>query len=104
MVREMFEMGAHQGMGGRTIANALNQRKLHGPRIRHWNISTVKSMLAINAATFRKALPNICGSPASVGMPISRLIAAMWATQARNFWMSTALPMSSTAAGNTEPS
>mmetsp|Transcript_49748 Transcript_49748/g.138167 ORF Transcript_49748/g.138167 Transcript_49748/m.138167 type:complete len:246 (-) Transcript_49748:105-842(-) len=55
-------------------------------------------------ATFRKALPNMCGSPASVGMPSSRLKAAMFEMPARNFWMRTVSLMSSTADGNTAPS
>mmetsp|Transcript_49752 Transcript_49752/g.138184 ORF Transcript_49752/g.138184 Transcript_49752/m.138184 type:complete len:246 (-) Transcript_49752:105-842(-) len=55
-------------------------------------------------ATFRKALPNMCGKPASVGMPSSRLKAAMFEMPARNFWMRTVSLMSSTADGNTAPS
>mmetsp|Transcript_123548 Transcript_123548/g.345936 ORF Transcript_123548/g.345936 Transcript_123548/m.345936 type:complete len:246 (-) Transcript_123548:121-858(-) len=55
-------------------------------------------------ATLRKALPNMCGRPASVGMPSSRLKAAMFEMPARNFWMRTVSLMSSTADGNTAPS
>mmetsp|Transcript_6236 Transcript_6236/g.20041 ORF Transcript_6236/g.20041 Transcript_6236/m.20041 type:complete len:246 (+) Transcript_6236:270-1007(+) len=61
-------------------------------------------MSATSAATLRKALPMACGRPGSVGMPISRLKAAMFATPPRNFWMSTDSLMSSTAAAKTVPS
>mmetsp|Transcript_54676 Transcript_54676/g.155585 ORF Transcript_54676/g.155585 Transcript_54676/m.155585 type:complete len:246 (-) Transcript_54676:120-857(-) len=61
-------------------------------------------MSATSEATFLKAFPKAWGRPASVGMPTSRLKAAMFATPARNFWISTASLMSSTAASKTEPS
>ena len=49
----------------------------------------VKSMSAIRAAMFLKAFPNMWGTPASVGMPISRPKAAILAIPARNFVIST---------------
>mmetsp|Transcript_96776 Transcript_96776/g.301850 ORF Transcript_96776/g.301850 Transcript_96776/m.301850 type:complete len:246 (-) Transcript_96776:129-866(-) len=61
-------------------------------------------MSATSAATFRKALPKAWGKPGSVGMPTSRLKAAMFATPPRNFWMRTDSLMSNTAAAKTEPS
>mmetsp|Transcript_4329 Transcript_4329/g.10910 ORF Transcript_4329/g.10910 Transcript_4329/m.10910 type:complete len:218 (-) Transcript_4329:379-1032(-) len=64
----------------------------------------VNSTSATSAATFLKALPNMCGRPASVGMPTSRLKAAMFATPAMNFPTRTSGLMSSTAAEKTEPS
>mmetsp|Transcript_32804 Transcript_32804/g.70805 ORF Transcript_32804/g.70805 Transcript_32804/m.70805 type:complete len:272 (+) Transcript_32804:261-1076(+) len=61
-------------------------------------------MSATSAATLRKALPKACGRPASVGMPTSRLKAAMLAMPAKNFWISMSSDMSKTAALKTAPS
>mmetsp|Transcript_15673 Transcript_15673/g.31752 ORF Transcript_15673/g.31752 Transcript_15673/m.31752 type:complete len:246 (-) Transcript_15673:133-870(-) len=61
-------------------------------------------MSETNAATFRKALPMACGRPGSVGMPTSRLKAAMFATPPRNFVISSDSFMSNTAAAKTLPS
>ncbi len=44
-VRLMFELAVHQGMGGRSLANELNRRGIPAPRAKHWNSSTVKSLL-----------------------------------------------------------
>mmetsp|Transcript_34671 Transcript_34671/g.60428 ORF Transcript_34671/g.60428 Transcript_34671/m.60428 type:complete len:250 (+) Transcript_34671:126-875(+) len=61
----------------------------------------VKEMSATREATFLKAFPKACGMPASVGMPTSRLKAAMFATPPKNLPTSTDSLMSSTPAPNT---
>jgi site-specific DNA recombinase len=45
VVREMFDMATNHGMGGKRIANALNSRGIPAPASKHWNASTVHSML-----------------------------------------------------------
>jgi site-specific DNA recombinase len=44
-VREIFDMAANRGMGGKAIANALNARGVQAPRTRHWCGSTVDGIL-----------------------------------------------------------
>jgi len=44
-VRLIFDLAVNQGMGGRTLANELNRRGIPAPRTKHWNASTVKSLL-----------------------------------------------------------
>jgi len=45
VVRNIFDMAANDGMGGKRIANALNSRGIPAPASKHWNASTVHSML-----------------------------------------------------------
>ena len=45
VVRDIFDMAAISGMGGKRIANELNSRGIPAPASRHWNSSTVHSML-----------------------------------------------------------
>jgi len=35
LIREIFDMAANRGMGGKSVANALNQRGVPAPRSRH---------------------------------------------------------------------
>ncbi len=49
LVREMFDMAANHGMGIKRIANALNARGIPAPASKHWNASTVSSMLSNRA-------------------------------------------------------
>ncbi|MEQ1506101.1 MAG: recombinase family protein, partial [Myxococcota bacterium] len=44
-VREIFDMAANRGLGGKAIANALNARGVQAPRCRHWCGSTVDGIL-----------------------------------------------------------
>ena len=44
-IRRMFDLAANQGMGGKRIANLFNGDGLPAPRSRHWNASTINSML-----------------------------------------------------------
>ncbi len=45
-VREIFDMNTHQGMGALSIANALNARKVPGPKGRRWTRPTVWFILS----------------------------------------------------------
>ena len=45
VVRDIFDMAANSGMGGKRITNELNSRGLPAPASRHWNSSTVDSIL-----------------------------------------------------------
>merc|ERR1719215_1751039 len=62
------------------------------------------SISAQRAATFLNALPKAWGRPVSVGMPSSRLKAAVFAIPRMNFSTSTSSEMSKTAAAKTLPS
>ena len=45
VIREIFDLGANHGMGGKRIANTLNSKGYTAPRARHWNSSTVDAIL-----------------------------------------------------------
>ena len=45
VLREMFDLAVHQGYGLKRIANLLNARGVAAPRRKHWNASTVGSIL-----------------------------------------------------------
>merc|ERR550537_1042735 len=68
-----------------------------------WISGNVKSISAQSAARFLSEFDTMCGSDASVGMPASRLSAAMFCIAPKNLPTTISSVMSRTAASKTEP-
>ena len=45
VIQRVFDLAANQGMGGKRLANLLNSEEIRAPRSRHWNASTINSIL-----------------------------------------------------------
>ena len=45
VIREIFDLGTRHGMGAKRIANELNSKGYTAPRSKHWNSSTIDTIL-----------------------------------------------------------